>query len=237
MQFDPKFLKGLFQKRYKRFLADVLTEDGELLTVHCPNTGSMRNCLAPNAPCWYSVSDNPKRKYPNTLEIVTTPDGYLAGINTSRTNHLVAEAIKLGQVEELRHYQTVKAEQKSPIDNSRLDFFLTGHPDDPRNCFVEVKNVTLMEAPGAGYFPDAVSDRGAKHLQVLTELLNHGYRSVLFFCVQHTGIETVAPADFIDEKYGRLLRQAHLAGVEVLAYRYRINAGEIAIDKALPIVL
>lgn len=237
MQFTPKLRKVLFQKRYKRFLTDVTQDDGSTLTVHCPNTGSMKHCLAPNTDCWISESNNPKRKYPNTLEIVTTPTGHKAGINTSRANALVAEAIDRGIITELSHYQTVKPEAKSPIDNSRMDFLLSDHPSDHRACFVEVKNVTLLEEDGRGYFPDSVSERGSKHLQVLTELLNHNYRTALLFCVQHSGINTVSPADHIEPRYGQLLREAHKAGVEILAYRATLSAEEIRIDQAIPVVL
>lgn len=236
MKFKPKFTQGLFVKRYKRFLADVLCEDGSTLTIHCPNTGSMRFCQEPNTPCWWSISDNPKRKYPHTLEIVTTQSGHRAGINTSRSNALVAEAIESNRVVELANYQTLKAEMKSPIDNSRIDFLLSDHTQDSRPCFVEVKNVTLLEHNNQGFFPDAVSERGAKHLRTLTELLDHGYRCVLFFCVQHTGIKSVSPADHIDPTYGRLLREAAAAGVEIIAYTGKVTATEISLTKSLPVI-
>ncbi|WP_317931830.1 DNA/RNA nuclease SfsA [Halioxenophilus sp. WMMB6] len=237
MKFSPKFSKATFIKRYKRFLTDIQLADGSVITVHCPNTGSMKNCVAPGTPCWYSTSDNPKRKYPNTLELITTPTGDLAGINTSRTNALVAEAIANGVVAELAGYRTIKPEVKCAIDNSRIDFLLSdGRASEP-DCFVEVKNVTLREADGLGYFPDAVSERGSKHLRALMALKAEGYRSVLFFCVQHSGITSVSPADHIDAVYGQTLREAAAAGVEILAYGCQLSASCCAIDHKLPVRL
>lgn len=237
MKISPKLQQGKLLRRYKRFLADVQTSDGEILTVHCPNTGSMRHCLVPESPCWYSLSDNPKRKYPHTLEIVTAQGGHRAGINTSRANHLVKEALQNGVITELAHYSTIKPEAKCGIGNSRIDFLLTDNPQDTRACFVEVKNVTLMTAKGQGYFPDAVSDRGAKHLMALTELAANGHRAVLLFCVQHHGIESVAPADEIDPNYGKLLRIAANSGVEILAYKAKLSVNNITLTLPLPVIL
>lgn len=237
MKISPKLHQGTLLKRYKRFLADVTTQTGDTLTVHCPNTGSMRNCLAPGKPCWYSESDNPKRKYPHTLEIVTTDKGHRAGINTSRANPLVSEAISNGVIAQLSHYDTIKAEVKCNIGNSRMDFLLTDSAKDTRDCFVEVKNVTLMEAPGEGFFPDAVSERGAKHIQTLIELAAKGYRAVLIYCVQHTGIETVAPAENIDPHYATLLRQATQNGVEIYAYKAKLTVHNISLLNEIPVRL
>jgi sugar fermentation stimulation protein A len=215
-------------KRYKRFLADVLVPGGALITVHCPNTGSMKNCLAPMSPCWYSHSDNPARKYPNTLEIVTTPKGDLAGINTLRANTLVETAMAAGIIRELVGYDRIRREVVYGSEKSRVDFVLEKLGE---RCYVEVKNVTLMEAEGQGLFPDAVSERGCKHVRELMQMRRQGHRAVLVFCVQHTGIQWVEPADAIDPLYGKTLRQAVAEGVEVLAYKAEINpaAGRIAL--------
>jgi sugar fermentation stimulation protein A len=227
---------ALLLRRYKRFLADVRLPDGNVITVHCPNTGSMKNCVVENSPCWYSVSDNPKRKYPHTLEVVTTPGGHLAGINTGRANHLVAAALAAGVIAELQGYRELRREVVYGTERSRIDFVLTGAADN-RPCYVEVKSVTLMENEGQGLFPDAVSERGSKHLRELMAMVQHGYRAVLLFCVQHTGIQWVEPADAIDPLYGRLLREAIAVGVEVLAYQATINpaAGELVLAKKIPV--
>lgn len=221
-------------QRYKRFLADVLLPSGETITLHCPNTGSMKNCIQPMSPCWYSTSASATRKYPNTLEIVTTPSGDLAGINTSCSNALVEVAIRTGVISELQGYETIRREVVYGSEKSRVDFVLERGDE---KCFVEVKNVTLMEAKGQGLFPDAVSERGTKHLRELMQMVREGHRAVLLFCVQHTGIEWVEPADAIDPLYGKTLREAIASGVEVIAYAAEIKPEEswIVLKKKLAV--
>lgn len=210
----PLFTAHLIQ-RYKRFLADVILPSGETITLHCPNTGAMKNCIQPMSACWYSTSTNLARKYPNTLEIVTTPSGDWAGINTSRANALVETAIRAGVIAELQGYDNIKCEVVYGSEKSRVDFVLERGAE---KCFVEVKNVTLMEAKGQGLFPDTVSERGSKHLRELMQMVREGHSAVLVFCVQHTGIKWVEPADAIDPVYGKTLREAIEVGVEVIAY-------------------
>lgn len=226
-------------RRYKRFLADLRLPDGREITVHCPNTGSMKNCVVEDSPCWYSLSESKTRKYPQTLELVTTPGGHIAGINTARANLLVESALHKGAIVELAGYGMQRREQVYGNEKSRIDFLLEDRPDDARRCYLEVKNVTLMEAEGQGFFPDAVSDRGSKHLRELMGVVQQGQRGVLLFCVQHTGITQVSPADHIDPVYGRTLREAMAAGVEVLAYGATINPGLnlIELGQPLPLVL
>ena len=207
-------------QRYKRFLADVILPGGETITVHCPNTGSMKNCIQPMSPCWYSTSTSAARKYPNTLEVVTTPSDDLAGINTSRSNGLVASAICDGVISELQNYSSIRREVVYGNEKSRIDFLLERENE---KCFVEVKNVTLMETKGQGLFPDAISERGTKHLRELMQMVREGHRAVLLYCVQHTGIESVEPADAIDPLYGKTLREAITNGVEVIAYGAEIK--------------
>ncbi|HWV15071.1 MAG TPA: DNA/RNA nuclease SfsA [Cellvibrio sp.] len=223
-------------RRYKRFLADVLLPGGEAVTLHCPNTGSMKNCLQPEGPCWYSTSANLARNYPHTLEVVTTPSGHLAGINTSRANALVEAAIGNGTIGELQGYLSLRREVIYGSEKSRIDFLLQG---EQQSCYVEVKNVTLMEQPGQGLFPDAVSERGSRHLRELMQMVAEGHRAVLCYCVQHSGVEWVEPADTIDPVYGNSLRQALAAGVEVIAYRavFDLQRGRIFLQKKLPIVI
>jgi len=232
MKISPVLERGVFLRRYKRFLADVELANGEVLTVHCANTGSMKNCLAPGTHCWYSRSDNPKRKLPGTLEIVTTPAGAMAGVNTARPNVLVREGIENGVISELQGYPTLRSEVRYGSENSRIDLLLER---DTKKCFVEVKNVTLGLPLGLGLFPDAVTARGAKHLRELVAMVAAGHRAVLVFCVQHSGIERVAPADEIDPEYGRMLRTAMANGVEVLAYKCRMARGEIAIEQKIDV--
>lgn len=234
---DTLWQRGTLLRRYKRFMADVRLDDGRELTIHCPNTGSMKNCVVPGSYCWFSDSGNPKRKYRHTWEVATTPTGDLAGVNTGRANHLVRAAIESGVVTELQGYSTLRSEVCYGSEKSRIDFLLSapGRPD----CYVEVKSVTLLESPGEGLFPDAVSTRGSKHLRELMAMVSEGARAVLVFCVQHTGVQWVSPADAIDPAYGRTLREAADAGVEILAYGARIepDAGVIALERALPVRL
>jgi len=228
----PPLTQGLLLRRYKRFLADVETESGEILTMHCPNTGSMKNCWEENTPCWYSDSGNPKRKYLHTLEITTTPEGALAGVNTGRANALVEEGIREGVVSELQGYDALRREVKYGEENSRIDFLLS---DGDRLCYVEVKNVTLAEG-ARGLFPDAVSTRGTKHLRELQKLAQNGVRAVLFYCVQHSNIETVEAAADIDPAYAAALAEAIAAGVEVVAYRATLEKEEIRLSEPVPFV-
>ena len=233
MFFVPPLKQAALIKRYKRFLADIRLESGQITTIHCPNTGSMKACICENSPCWYSVSDNPKRKYPYTWEIATTDTGHLAGINTSRANHLVREAIEGAIIVELQDYSNMRAESPYGAENSRIDFLLSGEKQD---CYVEVKNVTLGLEDGKGLFPDAVSERGAKHLRELIMAAKSGARAVLVFCVQHTGIVTVSPADTIDPVYGKTLREAVDNGVEVIAYGADISPEEITLCHPIPVI-
>jgi sugar fermentation stimulation protein A len=239
------FYPALLLKRYKRFLADIRLSDGTEVTVHCPNTGSMKNCVVPQSPCWYSVSESKTRKYPQTLEVVTTPGGHLAGINTARTNALVEQALRDAVIAELRGYQTLRREVVYGSEKSRIDFLLSdkllndGALPDSRWCYLEVKNVTLMEAEGEGLFPDAVSVRGSKHLRELMAMVAQGHRAVLLFCVQHTGIRSVRAAAHIDPVYAATLSAALAAGVEIIAYAAVIDPAQnrIVLERSLPVLV
>ena len=219
-------MKGLVRarliKRYKRFLADVRLESGEIISVHCPNTGSMKNCVEHDAEVWLSESNNPKRKYRFTWEFLKTSRGHFIGINAATANQLVKSAILDGHLEELSDYRTVRSEVKYGQEGSRVDLLL--QDIDLPDCYVEIKSVTLLESPiahGIGYFPDAVSERAAKHIRELSKMSAGGARTILLFCVQHTGVREVRPADHIDSNYGKLLRIAIDEGLEVMAYKVR----------------
>ncbi|MBT5388800.1 MAG: DNA/RNA nuclease SfsA [Porticoccaceae bacterium] len=231
MKNDPPLLHGTFVKRYKRFFTDIRTADGELLTLHCPNTGSMKNCQVEGSACWYSLSDNPKRKLAGTLEIVTTSQGQLAGVNTSRPNRLVYELIQAGLVPELSGYQHLRTEVRYGEEKSRIDLLLE---DSALGlCYVEVKNVTLDMGQGLAAFPDAVTSRGSKHLRELMAMVAAGHRAVLFFCVQLSEAERMEVADEIDPLYAKTLSQAVAAGVEVIAWRAKMSADEIVLEKPI----
>ncbi len=236
---DPSLVHGKLVRRYKRFLADVLMDSGEITTVHCPNTGSMKNCIEEGAHVWLSRSENPARKYPLTWEFIKTSRGHYIGVNTVRANGLVKNAILENRIPEIRGYPEMTMEKKYGSENSRIDILLSGHPD-LTECYVEVKSVTLLETPsshGKGCFPDSISERGAKHLRELTRIVAGGQRAVLFFCVQHSGIHEVTPAAHIDHVYADTLTLAVEAGVEVLAYKVRFQGRQPVIGKSLPFVL
>lgn len=223
-------------KRYKRFLTDIVLPNGEVMTIHCPNTGSMRHCLDDVKQVWYWDSGNEKRKYPCTLELVETNSGDLIGVNTGRANALVKEALSEHRFNELA-YDTFKSEVKYGNENSRIDFLLT---KDSKHIWVEVKSVTLLESDmgkGRGFFPDAVSSRGTKHLRELTEQVKLGDRAVLLFCVQHSGINTVSVAEHIDQIYAEAFKEAIAAGVEVIALAADIDQYTIELTRQIEVIL
>ncbi|MCL9773417.1 DNA/RNA nuclease SfsA [Vibrio methylphosphonaticus] len=227
MHFDPPLESGKLIKRYKRFLADITTASGEAITIHCANTGAMTGCAVPESTVWYSTSDNPKRKYPNSWELTQTDRGDMICVNTARANTLAVEAINNNVIEELKGYQTLRTEVKYGQENSRIDILLQ---DSERvDCYIEVKSVTLLEESGQGYFPDAQTTRGQKHLRELTEMAQSGSRAVLLFAILHSGIEKVSAAHHIDAKYSQLLEQARKAGVEVLCYKASFSENEMTL--------
>ena len=233
MTLQTDYLPATFVRRYKRFFADLETAGGELLTVHCANTGSMKNCLAPGTPCWYSLSDNPKRKLPGTLEVVTTSYGNLAGVNTGLPNKLVRAAVEAGVVDTLSGYAEVCSEVRYGEENSRIDLLLKGATG---NCFVEVKNVTLDCGDGCARFPDAVTARGTKHLRELMAMVAEGHRAVLFFCVQLTGVDRVGVAAEIDPVYASTLAEAISAGVEIICWQAGFDGRSVSLQRVLPFV-
>lgn len=231
MQFSSVLIQGTLIKRYKRFLADVELADGSIVIAHCPNTGAMTGCAEPGFKVWLSPSNNPKRKLLYTWEVALTDKNDWIGVNTHKANALVKEAIQENKVAELAGYKTLQAEVKFGEENSRIDFLLT----DPEkaDCYVEVKSVTLLEG-NAGYFPDAKTLRGQKHLRELSLIASQGKRAVLFFCVQHSGIQSVQVAKHIDPDYAKELKQAMLNGVQVLCYGCELSSEKIYINQSLP---
>lgn len=231
MQFNPPLISARLIKRYKRFLADVVLDDGQELTAHCPNTGSMKACWGEGWQVYLQDSNNPKRKYPHTWVIAENPEGERIGINTHLANQLVEDAIRQGVIKELADFHSLRREVKYGDENSRIDLLLetNGLP-----VYIEVKSVTLKEDDGLGYFPDAKTSRGQKHIRELMTLAQSKQaRAVLLFCVQHTGINSVAAARHIDPAYADLLDEAINTGVEILAYGADISAEEIHITRKL----
>jgi len=227
MRFTSPLIRGTLIERYKRFLADVRLLDGEVVTAHCTNTGSMMGCKEPGSAVYLSGSDNPNRKLHYTWELIRANNTWV-GIKTMHPNKLVDDAVRAGLIRELRGYDTVRREVKVNT-HTRLDLRLDG----PRgNCFVEVKNVTLA-VDGIAAFPDAVSERGRKHLRELMRLKRQGHRAALVFVIQRGDCEFFRPADEIDCEYGRWLRRAIAAGVEALPYRARVTTKEIVLTERI----
>lgn len=235
MRFDPPLEEGRLLRRYKRFLADIETAGGEQLTIHCPNTGSMLNCMSEGCRVWFSRSQDPKRKLPGTWELGETPHGRLACINTARANALVEEALRGGVITELAGFTGLRREVRFGEENSRADFrleFTTGP------AWIEVKSVTLSFADSTvAAFPDARTERGARHLRELAAQARAGVRAVQLYCVNLSGIEAVRAAQEIDPAYAAGLREARAAGVEVLAYGAEITPEAIRLVRRLEVLL
>ncbi len=225
----PPLTKGVLIKRYKRFLADVKLETGEILTVHCPNSGSMKGCAIPGSTIWLSTSDNSKRKYRYTWELIQIPETII-GINTLLPNKLVKQSIENGEIEELSGYNRVKAEVKTST-HTRLDLLLEKNTGE--KCYVEIKNCTLVEDQIA-MFPDAVTLRGQKHLEELEHLVSLGNRGIIFFLIQRMDAKLFKPAYMIDKTYGEKLEKAVKNGVELITRDTVIDTNAIRIRKFVP---
>ena len=230
--------KATLIKRYKRFLADITLEDDSDCTIHVANTGAMSGCAIPNDIVWYSTSDNLKRKYPFSWELTQTQNNDFICVNTIRANQLAEKAILNGTISELQGFETLNREVKYGEENSKIDFHLTNK--NGFETFIEVKSVTLLE-DNQGYFPDAVTLRGQKHLRELIAVAAKGHRAVLLFAVLHSGINDVKPAEHIDLKYTKLLREASQQGVEIIAYKVIFKKEQLKFNVALtnkvPVIL
>lgn len=228
MVFQEKLVHGTLIKRYKRFLADVRLDNGEEVTAHCTNSGSMKSCLENGAEVYLTPVTDPKRKTRFTWEMIKI-NGDWVGINTGNPNKLALEAIWKGEIPGLEKYTTVRREVK--FGNSRFDIFAE---NEAEQCFVEVKNVTLKEGKFA-LFPDAVTTRGQKHLKTLVEVKKQGLRAVMLYIVQRTDVEIFAPAAEIDPNYAAALKVAVLADVEVIAMQAKVTPEKIELIKKLPV--
>ena len=224
----PKLIQGTLIRRYQRFKAEVRLRNNHMVTALCPNTGSMIACSEPGRPVYLSRQNAPHRKLKYTWEIIKMPTS-LVGINTGVPNKLVKESILAGKIPELTGYDRVRSEVPYGR-NSRIDLLLE---KDRQQCFVEIKNCTLVEN-GVACFPDAVTTRGQKHLKELQQQVRQGHRSVMFYLVQRMDAGLFRPADHIDTEYGRGLRQAIKTGVEILVYDVRIDFTHIGINKPVP---
>ncbi len=224
----PPLYKATLQERRKRFLAIVQLESSEIITAHCPNSGSMLGCKEPGSTVMLSHSDNPKRQYAFTWEMILVQDTWV-GINTMVPNRLVHEAIAAQAIPELRGYASIRREVPYG-QNSRIDLLLQ---QEQRLCYVEVKNVTLVHDRIAS-FPDAVTTRGSKHVRELVEMVKQGHRGVMLFLVQRTDADAFTAAADIDPDYADTLVSGIEQGVEVLIYQAQVTPEEISIVRSLP---
>jgi sugar fermentation stimulation protein A len=236
MRFGTPLIPAMLARRYKRFLADVMLESGEMITVHVPNPGAMTGLARPYSRVWLSDSDNPMRTLRYTWELVETDLGSgpeLVGVNTVQPNLLTAEALGAALIPELRDYSSVRREVKYGA-NSRIDFLF----EDPKrtSCYLEVKNVHLMRRAKLAEFPDSVTARGAKHLDELAAMVEGGARSVLLFVIQISSADRFAIARDIDPVYAAAFDRARAKGVEILAWRCKIGVEGVEIAAPVPIV-
>ncbi len=220
MLFKNPLVHGYLIKRYKRFLADIKLDDGSIVTAHCTNSGSMKSCIEEGAEVYISDSMNPARKTHYTWEMIKI-NGDWVGINTSNPNKLAVEILRNNLLPQLSGYTTIKPEAK--YGDSRFDVYAE---NEFEKCFIEVKNVTLKDSVYAR-FPDAVTERGQKHLETLVKAKSEGYRAVMLYIIQRTDVEIFAPAFNIDPKYASKLKNAVNSGVEIIPLQVKVSPLDI----------
>jgi sugar fermentation stimulation protein A len=236
MRFSAPLIPATLVKRYKRFLADVTLPSGETITAHVANPGAMTGLAAPGARVWLSRSGNPNRKLPYSWELVEVDLGgglELVGVNTGHPNPLVGTALAAGAIAELAGYESIRREVKYGR-NSRVDFLLEGAGRPP--CYVEIKNVHLMRRAGLAEFPDAKTERGAKHLDELGDMVAAGARAVMLYLIQIGSSQRFGLARDIDPKYAAAFDRARGRGVEAIAWKCRIDCDGIEIAEPVPMV-
>lgn len=231
MQFQTPLIRATLVRRYKRFLADVILPDGSEVTAHCANPGAMTGLKDEGTQIWVEPNDNPKRKLNYSWKLVCLEGGNHVCIDTAMPNAVVEEALRAGQVPELSGYDTLKREVTYG-QNSRIDFFLTGHgkPD----TYVEVKSVTLRRNGGLAEFPDSVTKRGTKHLNELSDMVRLGHRAVMLYVVHRTDCTKVSIAADIDPDYASACDQACADGVQMLCYGTVISPDGVSLAGSLP---
>jgi sugar fermentation stimulation protein A len=232
VRFDQPLIEGTLIRRYKRFLADVKLRNGDEITAHCANPGSMMGCSEPGSKVLVSVHEDPRRRFKHQIEIIYA--GRTAvGIHTGRPTTVLTEAIMHGKISELAGYATLKREVRTQrMEN--IDITLEGNGLRP--CFISVRNVTLAYE-SVGYFPDAITQNSAQDMSELTDLVREGSRAVVFFVAQRSDVEWFRPADHIDPDFGQAFRDAIARGVEALCYRAKVTRKGIELDKKLPVDL
>ena len=232
MKFPTPLQRGKLVQRYKRFLADIILDDGSEITAHCANPGSMLGLKEPGSTVWVSKATNVKRKLKYDFQIIEADDTLVA-INTGNPNKLVEEAILKGTIEELSGYGNLKREVKYGV-NSRIDILLSD--ENKPDCYVEVKNVHLSRKSGLIEFPDSVTTHGAKHLVELGDMVSAGHRAVMVYLIQREDGEAFTLAQDLDPAYAKAFVEAKERGVEAIAYECHITLNEITVTKSVPII-
>lgn len=224
MRFPDDYQRAELIKRYKRFLADVRLPSGEVVTVHCPNTGAMTGCAEPGATVWLQPAANRKAKYAWGWRYVETAQG-LANIYSAGANTLFEQAFNAGRLPTFKGYRNLVREVPYADGQSRADALLSGHPTR-RNCLVEIKSVTLCGENGLGFFPDAKSERGVKHIAHLRQAMQKDdVEAALVYVIQHQGIQRVAPARHIHAAYADALAEAQQQGLHVITLKAELEGG------------
>ncbi len=231
-QYPAPLIEGTLIKRYKRFLADIKLKSGEIITAHCANSGSMMGLIEPGNKCFVRFVDDPKRKLKYTLEQIEV-GRCKVGVNTQIPNALIEISINNDLIPQLLGYQSLRREVKYG-SNSRIDILLSDHPNKP-DCYLEIKSVTLCRSGDLAEFPDAVSQRGTKHLKELIEVKKQGCRAVMLYLVQYQGLTSFSIAKDIDPAYGAAFKEALSCGVEAYAYGCDISSNFIKLHKEIPI--
>ncbi len=233
MEFPTPLVPAHLVRRYKRFLAEVEFDDGQVATAHCPNPGSMMGLSDPGSRIWLEPNDDPRKKLKYGWRLIELPGGHWSGIDTSVPNKVVREALEARQVPVLADYGVVRPEVRYGSERSRIDFLLTepGLPD----AYVEVKNVHLRRTEDWAEFPDSVTARGAKHLRELSAVARDGLRAVMLYLVQRTDCRRLRMARDLDPTYASAFDEARSAGVEMLCFDTLIDTRGVRFGKALPI--
>lgn len=233
MRFATPLVPARLLRRYKRFLADAVLEDGSEVVAHCPNPGAMTGLAEPGTRIWLEPNDDPRKKLNFGWRLVEHAEGHFTGVDTALPNRALAAALSDEKVTALSGYQSLRAEVRYG-QRSRVDFLLTG--EGRRDCYVEVKSVTLMRQPGLAEFPDTVTARGARHMSELAEMVRQGHRAVVLFLVQRTDAVRVAIAEDIDPAYAAAFQAARASGVEALALSCRITPEGVIPAQPLPLI-
>jgi sugar fermentation stimulation protein A len=223
-------IRGTLQRRYKRFIADVLLENQHLVQAHCPNTGPMTGLLGQDSPVILSHHKNPKRKMPYTWELVQMPSGDWVGVNTHRPNQLFREAFDHQKMDFFKEYTSLVSEVS--CGESRLDFMLS--KPCGRSCYVEVKNAHMKRGEGV-FFPDAVTARGTKHVKTLTQMAEQGQNVALVYVIQRSDCAFLSVAADVDPVYAKAFRHAQEKGVKFLAYACSVTPHDISIETPIEI--